>query len=106
MRVDELKNAADGGVKIIDVRKNPDDKQIPGSVRYSGETLEQSSVLPFDKNEHVVLYCGSGNSCSRIAQRLRENGYTHAEALEGGYAAWTQAGLPLEAITELRPIGE
>lgn len=103
-RIDDLKNAK--GVKIIDIRKKPDEMQIPGSVRYSGEELETAGDLPFGKNEHVVLYCGSGNSCSRVAQTLREKGYSNAEALEGGYAAWKEAGLPLEPITELHILGE
>lgn len=100
--IDDLKNATD--VKIIDIRKKPDENQIPGSVRYNGEALESSDALPFSKDEHVVLYCGSGNSCSRVAQTLREKGYTNAEALEGGYAAWQDAGLPVEPITELHDL--
>ena len=103
-RIDDLKKAA--GIKIVDIRKKPDDSQIPGSVRYSGEELETAQSLPFSKDEHVVLYCGSGNSCSRVAQTLREKGYANAEALEGGYTAWKEAGLPLEPITELRTLGE
>lgn len=103
-RIDDLKNTT--GIKIVDIRKKPDEMQIPGSVRYSGEELEAAQALPFSKDEHVVLYCGSGNSCSRVAQTLREKGYTNAEALEGGYSAWKEAGLPLEPITELRTLGE
>lgn len=103
-QIEDLKNAH--GAKIVDIRKKPDGMQIPGSVRYNGEQIEMAEHLPFSKDEHVVLYCGSGNSCSRVAQTLREKGYIHAEALEGGYAAWKDAGLPLEPITELRSIGE
>jgi rhodanese-related sulfurtransferase len=103
--VDDVKRAA-GAAKIIDIRKKPDDMQIPGSVRYSGEELENAQQLPFGKDDRVVLYCGSGNSCSRIAQKLREQGYENAEALDGGYAAWKDAGLPVEPITELRPLIE
>ncbi len=101
--VEDLKNTAEN-VTIVDIRKKPDDMQIPGSVRYSGEALENAEHLPFDKEERVVLYCGSGNSCSRIAQTLRERGYANAQALEGGYTAWKDAELPLEPITELREI--
>ncbi len=104
--VDDVKRAAASTAKIIDIRKKPDEMQIPGSIRYSGEALESAEQLPFGKAERVVLYCGSGNSCSRIAQTLREKGYENAEALEGGYAAWKDAGLPLEPITELRTLGE
>ncbi|HKU67874.1 MAG TPA: rhodanese-like domain-containing protein [Candidatus Baltobacteraceae bacterium] len=104
--VDEVKRAAGSAAKIIDVRKKPDEMQIPGSVRYSGEEIERSEHLPFEKDEHVVLYCGSGNSCSRIAQTLREKGYANAEALDGGYAAWKDAGLPLEPIGEMRTLSD
>jgi rhodanese-related sulfurtransferase len=102
--VDDIKSAKAGSLKLIDIRKKPDEQQIPGSVRYSGEDIENAVQLPFGKDEHVVLYCGSGNSCSRIAQTLRERGYNNAEALEGGYAAWKDAGLPVEPITELRDL--
>jgi rhodanese-related sulfurtransferase len=82
-------------VKLLDIRKNPDGRQIPGSVRAEGAALETGDDLPFDKDEEVVLYCGSGNSCSRVAQTLRDRGY-RALALEGGYKAWIDAGLPTE----------
>ena len=93
--VDDVKNARPGSLKLIDIRKKPDEKQIPGSMRADGEELEAMVDLPFSKDEHVVLYCGSGNSCSRVAKTLREKGY-NTEALEGGYAAWRDAGLPTE----------
>src|SRR5579864_4706813 len=96
--IDEVKNAKPGTLKLVDIRKKPDDEQIPGSTRADGEQLEAMADLPFSKDEHVVLYCGSGNSCSRVAKTLREKGY-NTEALEGGYAAWQSAGLP----TERRP---
>lgn len=104
--VEHLRNAAAGSVKIIDIRKKPDEQQIPGSLRYNGEELERAEQLPFGKDERVVLYCGSGNSCSRVAQTLRDRGFLNAEALEGGYAAWREADLPVEPITELRTLGE
>ena len=94
--IQDIKNARAGQLKLIDIRKKPDERQIPGSMRADGEVLENTDELPFGKDEHVVLYCGSGNSCSRIAQTLRDKGYANAEALEGGYTAWTEAGLPTE----------
>ena len=90
MTPSELRDRA--GVTIVDIRKNPDDRQIPGSQRMDGETLE-GATPPFSKDEPVVLYCGSGNSCNRIAASLRERGYD-AIALEGGYAAWKEANAP------------
>jgi rhodanese-related sulfurtransferase len=93
--INDVKNAQPGSLKLIDIRKSPDARQIPGSMRADGEELEAMVDLPFSKDEHVVLYCGSGNSCSRVAKTLREKGY-NTEALEGGYSAWKDAGLPTE----------
>jgi tRNA 2-thiocytidine biosynthesis protein TtcA len=81
--------------RIIDIRKVRDDRQIPGAELRNGETVEADP--PFEKHEIVVLYCGSGNSCGRIAAELRDRGYD-ALALEGGFAAWKEAGLPTEPL--------
>lgn len=89
-------------VRIIDIRKAPDDHMIPGSEIVTGDKIE--SAPPFSPDEHIVLYCGSGNSCSRIAATLRERGLD-VVALDGGYAAWKEAGLPTsprESSTTLR----
>ena len=82
-------------LKVLDIRKDPDDRQIPGSIRVEGAALEAGDNLPFDREDEVVLYCGSGNSCRRIARTLQERGY-RTVALEGGYRAWIDAGLPTE----------
>ncbi len=88
---------ADGNVTIIDIRRQPDDAQIPGSLRYDGEALADATSLPFAVGAKIVLYCGSGNSCSRVAGVLRARGFD-ARALDGGYQAWKEAGLPIEPI--------
>lgn len=74
-------------VTIVDIRKNPDDRQIPNSIRLNGEELEAAEHPPFAPGERVVLYCGSGNSCKRVATALRSRGI-NAQALTGGYTAW------------------
>lgn len=98
--VDGLRNAAPGSLRLVDIRKKPDGQQIPGSQHGDGEQMETAATLPFAKDETIVLYCGSGNSCARVAETLRAKGYSGATALEGGYAAWKEAGLPLETRTE------
>jgi len=91
---DELR-ARKTDLKVFDIRKDPDDRRIPGSLQAEGAALEGEEDLPFGKDDDVVLYCGSGNSCSRIAKTLRDRGY-RAVALEGGYRAWVDAGFPTE----------
>jgi rhodanese-related sulfurtransferase len=94
IKPDELR-ARGAQLKLFDIRKNPDGRQIPGSLRAEGAALEAGNDIRFGKDEEVVLYCGSGNSCSRIAKTLRDRGY-RTVALEGGYKAWVEAGLPTE----------
>ncbi len=89
--------AAGGSVTIVDIRRAPDDRQIPGSLRYDGEAIADAVEPPFPRDHTIVFYCGSGNSCSRVAGVLRARGYD-ARALTGGYAAWKEAGLPTEMI--------
>lgn len=96
--VESLARDADK-LRIIDIRKKPDGQQIPGSERYDGEALSNAEFVPFHFDDKIVVYCGSGNSCSILAEELRERGY-NARALEGGYAKWKEAGLPTEPLSE------
>jgi len=88
-------DSSGGLYKIYDIRKNPDDDQIPGSVAFSGWELEFGGEPPFSRDENVVLYCGGGNTCLRVAEQLRRQGF-RTVALEGGFKGWVEAGLPLE----------
>ncbi len=96
--------AADAGnLRIIDIRKKPDNRQIPKSERYDADALLRTEFLPFARADKIVIYCGSGNSCKDVAAELRERGHD-ARALEGGYAKWKEAGLPTEPLSEPKPI--
>ena len=104
--VDDIKNIPSEQLTFIDVRKKPDHQQIRGSVRYDGAKLMAADELslPLRHDGKIVVYCGSGNSCSAIAEHMREHGFINAVALEGGYAAAKEAGLPLEELSEEQPI--
>ena len=82
MKPEELLERADR-VIVYDIRGNPDNRRIPGSIRAEGAGFETGADLPFGKDDEVVLYCGSGNSCSRIARKLRERGYRAVELIGG-----------------------
>lgn len=58
-----------------------------------GDHLDE---LPDDKDAPVVLYCRSGPMSVRAATTLVGLGYTHVYSLEGGFNAWSAAGLPME----------
>ena len=104
--VDEIKNTPPEQLTFVDVRKRPDDKQLRGSVRYDGDQLmaQQELALPLQRDGTIVVYCGSGNSSVAVAEHMREHGFKNAVALEGGYAAAKEAGLPLEELSGQQPI--
>jgi rhodanese-related sulfurtransferase len=101
---DELKSRMEAGedFTIIDVR-NPNawaqsDAIIPGAIRFTLDKLEES--LPrIPKNKPVVAYCtwpNEGSSAS-LVQKLQERGYKDVWALQGGFDAWRNAGMPVQS---------
>ena len=58
-----------------------------------GQNLDK---LPGDKNSKIVLYCRSGRMSTIASLELVKLGYTNIWNLDGGMAAWEQAGLTIE----------
>ncbi|MGQ0558499.1 MAG: chromate resistance protein ChrB domain-containing protein, partial [Sphingosinicella sp.] len=66
---------------------------IPGSIRVSGDALDRA--LPTLRESSAIFTCVHGGSLSAAAAaQLRAEGAS-AEKLEGGVAAWAEAGLPM-----------
>src|SRR5437899_11954915 len=66
-------------------------------------TLGRIGVLP---GTHVVVYDdGNGSVAARMWFMLRVHGHERASVLDGGYAAWVKAGLPVtQEEPRLQPI--
>ncbi len=48
------------------------------------------------KAKPVIVHCGDGRRASGGAAMLRKSGFGDVVNLSGGFAAWQQAGLPVE----------
>jgi rhodanese-related sulfurtransferase len=48
------------------------------------------------KDKPVIVYCATGNRSSAAAAVLRKGGFSQVFNLSGGFAAWQQAGLPVQ----------
>ena len=76
-------------------------------VPYEGEIDPTDALIPFDQIEQqigqfpadkaakIVVYCRSGRMSAIAADTLARLGYTNVWDLEGGMAAWEEAGLPI-----------
>ncbi|MGH7710029.1 MAG: rhodanese-like domain-containing protein [Gemmatimonadaceae bacterium] len=85
-----------GSAAVIDVR-NPDEwaqGHIAGAVHIPlGRLGERAATLP--AGTQLVLHCATGSRSSIGASVLLALGMANVANLEGGYAAWQAAGLPV-----------
>ena len=59
------------------------------------QAAELVDQLPKDKDAKIVVYCRSDRMSRIAADVWAQAGYTNLYNLEGGFAAWEQAGYPL-----------
>jgi rhodanese-related sulfurtransferase len=50
-----------------------------------------------DRSRKLILYCGGGNRSALAAVTLGEMGFTRVVSMAGGWAAWSEAKLPVQA---------
>ena len=72
-------------------------RQIAGAVRIEPEefSARYQELLPRDKQIIAYCTCDDEITSADVARDLRRHGY-EAFALQGGYAAWEEAGYPTE----------
>ena len=56
----------------------------------------RAGELDKHKARPVILHCSDGSRSGGAAAALRKKGFDSVHNLAGGYAAWLQAGLPVE----------
>jgi len=92
---------AAGDVVVVDVREPVEwENYIPGAVQIPRGLLEfvADQVSPrhhpdLEFARRVVVYCHSGARAALAAVTLQEMGFTNVANLDGGFGAWTSAGL-------------
>lgn len=84
---------------VLDVREQAEYKQSH-ILNSRGMPLSQIEARTGDiqkfKDKPVIVYCATGNRSSAAAAALRKAGFSNVFNLSGGFAAWQQAGLPVQ----------
>ena len=89
---------------IVDLREADERVQgtIPGAIHVPRGMLEflADPTSPYHDRRlapgrSVLLHCASGGRSALAAETLRDLGYTDVAHLDGGIAAWCEAGQPL-----------
>src|SRR5690554_1029089 len=55
------------------------------------ETWESAGVNPPDKDDPIIVYCGTGSRGALSAKALLQLGYTNVKSVEGGWGAWQKS---------------
>ncbi|MBA2497149.1 MAG: rhodanese-like domain-containing protein [Acidimicrobiia bacterium] len=94
-----------GTAVLVDVREAEEldaNGRIPGSVHVPRGMLEfradPTSTYhqePFDPSTRVILHCAGGGRSALGAATLQAMGYGDVAHLDGGLAAWKEAGKPI-----------
>ena len=84
---------------LVDVREDDEWKagHAAGAIHLGKGIIERDieSAVP-QKDACLVLYCGGGFRSALAADVLQKMGYTQAISSDGGWRAYTDAGLPVE----------
>ncbi len=87
-----------GGLRLVDVRT---DAEVARGKIPQGDPLPLH-LMPMrlnelDKIRPTVFYCQMGGRSAQAAAFAAANGFPDVYNLQGGIAAWMQAGLPVSA---------
>jgi molybdopterin/thiamine biosynthesis adenylyltransferase/rhodanese-related sulfurtransferase len=86
--------------RIVDVREQHewDAGHIPGAEHIPLGTVAQVAAERLPKrDERIVLHCAAGVRSAVATYQLQQLGYTNVASMAGGFGAWRELGLPVEA---------
>lgn len=86
-----------GEIRVLDVRGRAEweDGHLPGVENIPvGHLSDRLNEIPRDRP--LVVHCQSGSRSAIAASLLRSRGFENVLNLTGGYAAWREAGHPVE----------
>jgi len=82
---------------LVDVREESEWARghLPDARHLCKGIIERDVETMFpDLGTDLVLYCGGGFRSALAADALQQMGYTNVTSMDGGWRAWTEAGLP------------
>lgn len=90
---------------FVDVRSHDEFKSghVPNAICIPLESIEMNcGNIPQDGL--VVLSCQSGKRSAKAYEILHAKGFKNLAEMDGGFSAWTRAGLPIKKMQNSVPI--
>src|SRR4028119_810312 len=97
-RYKQMKDADEDHI-LVDVREESEWSagHAAGAMHLGKGVIERDVEAKIEDHEKtLVLYCGGGFRSALAADNLQKMGYKNAISLDGGWRAYTGAGLPVE----------
>ena len=97
VQLDVAALSASAARTVIDVRSAAEwtSGHLPGATHgFLGDLL--AATRDVAANTPIAVHCQGGTRSAIAASLLQANGFTNVVNLEGGFRAWTAAGLPVE----------
>ena len=95
----EVRKQVSNGAVVVDVREAEEwsGGHIPGAKHVPKSYLESRIEGTADRDQHVILYCQSGNRSAWAARTLIEDlGYENVESMTGGFTLWKDRGYEVD----------
>jgi len=96
----QLMNREDANV--VDIREP---REVSGGTKIIGavhvpysQLKDRIDTLALDKSKPLVVYCARGQRSAMAGGTLKAAGFTQLYNLNGGFKAWSEAGLPVEKV--------
>jgi len=86
---------------VLDIREPKDigETKIIGAIHVPLSQLkDRVATLAIAKDKPLVVYDARGQRATMAGSGLKAAGFTQLYSLNGGFKAWTEAGLPVEKV--------
>lgn len=90
---------ASGTVAVVDVRTSDEfkDGHIKGAQNIDIMDKDfEAQIAKLDKSKPTLVHCQAGGRSTRALKTFEKLGFTHVIHLDDGFAAWEEAGKPVE----------
>lgn len=105
---DFAKRIQSGKIQLLDVRTTAEfgNGHLAGSMHADWLNKKQFAerVKHLDKKKPLLVYCASGIRSEQAANWFTEQGFAEVYNLQGGAAAWSRAGKPLEGNKSVKAL--
>jgi rhodanese-related sulfurtransferase len=89
-------------VRLVDVREPEEnvEARIEGGTLIPMDELSARAPRELKEDDDIVLYCAHGVRSLQALMALKQLGFERVRSLEGGIAAWIEAGGPVKSGKE------